>query len=210
MKPSHASFIEQVPRRVWKKFLKKNHFERQEDLFHDLALGASLANVVAGKLVPERGKGAGKPDSEEAITIAGSEGNALSFAACCMPVPGDKIMAYVSMDHGLVVHRLNCANVREFRKHPDRCVSVNWAPITQGMFPVSVRIEARNTPGVLANISTSIGEAGSNIETVAQPEANPETATLLFKLSVKDRTHMARLLRRLRRNSNVLRVHRAG
>jgi (p)ppGpp synthase/HD superfamily hydrolase len=119
-------------------------------------------------------------------------------------------MAFVSTDKGLVVHRVRCSNQREFRKHPDRCVDVAWAPITKGMFPVAVRVVARNTPGVLAKISTSIGEAGSNIETVAQPEANPETATLLFNLSVKDRDHMARVMRRLRRNSNVIRVNRVG
>jgi len=119
-------------------------------------------------------------------------------------------MAYVSTDKGLVIHRVSCSNVREFRKHPDRCVDVSWAPITHGMFPVSVRIMTRNTPGVLANVSASIGKAGSNIETVAQPEANPETATLLFNISVKDRDHMARVMRRLRRNSNVIRVQRIG
>jgi (p)ppGpp synthase/HD superfamily hydrolase len=117
-------------------------------------------------------------------------------------------MAYVSSDRGLVVHRVSCSNVKEFRKHPDRCVDVSWAPITKGMFPVSVRIVTRNTPGVLANVSTSIGEAGSNIETVAQPEANPEIATLLFNISVRNRDHMARVMRRLRRNSNVIRAHR--
>ena len=79
-----------------------------------------------------------------------------------------------------------------------------------GMFPVAVRILARNTPGVLASISTSIGEADSNIERVAQPDANPETATLLLTISVPSRDNMASVLRRLRRNSNVLRVNRVG
>jgi len=205
---ARGSSVEDVRKRRWKAFLKENHFKRQEDLFHELALGATLANIVASKLAPGSSRYPDQLSAGEAITIAGSEGNALSFGACCLPVPGDDIMAYVSTDKGLVVHRVACSNVREFRKHPDRCVDVNWAPITQGMFPVAVRIIARNTPGVLANISTSIGEAGSNIETVAQPEANPETATLLFTLSVKDRDHMARVLRRLRRNSNVIRVNR--
>jgi guanosine-3',5'-bis(diphosphate) 3'-pyrophosphohydrolase len=207
---ARGSSIEQVPEKSWQAILSENHFSRQEDLFNELALGATLANVVAAKLAPDASLFPGQPGKGEAITIAGSEGNAISFGACCLPVPGDKIMAYVSTDKGLVVHRFHCSNVREFRKHPDRCVDVNWAPITQGMFPVSVRIIAKNTPGVLANISTSIGEAGSNIETVAQPEANPETATLLFNISVTDRDHMARVLRRLRRNGNVIRVHRAG
>jgi len=207
---ARGSSLEAIPEKKWKKFLKKNHFTGQEDLFHELALGSILANIVAGKLAARTGLFQDKLDGGEAITIAGSEGNALSFGACCLPVPGDKIMAYVSTDKGLVIHRVSCSNVREFRKHPDRCVDVSWAPITHGMFPVSVRIVTRNTPGVLANVSASIGKAGSNIETVAQPEANPETATLLFNISVKDRDHMARVMRRLRRNSNVIRVNRVG
>jgi guanosine-3',5'-bis(diphosphate) 3'-pyrophosphohydrolase len=205
-----GSSIDEVPDQTWRTYLKENHFQRQDDLFNDLALGNTLASLVAAKLAPEKDPQPGTPDFSEAITIAGSEGSALSFAACCLPVPGDKIMAYVSTDKGLVVHRIQCSNVREFRKHPDRCVDVNWAPITKGMFPVAVRIVARNTPGVLASISTSIGEAGSNIERVAQPDANPETAILLFTVSVRDRDHMARVLRRLRRNSTVIRVNRTG
>jgi len=207
---ARGSSIEQVPDEVWRQYLKDNHLKSQEDLFNDLALGNTLASLVAAKLAPETPPPLGGMEAGEAITIAGSEGSALSFGACCLPVPGDKIMAFVSTDKGLVVHRVQCANVREFRKHPDRCVDVNWAPITRGMFPVAVRIIARNTPGVLASISTSIGEANSNIERVAQPDANPETATLLFTLSVRNRDHMASLLRRLRRNNHVLRVSRVG
>jgi guanosine-3',5'-bis(diphosphate) 3'-pyrophosphohydrolase len=207
---ARGSSLEAVPEEQWRRFLEENHFAAQEDLFHELALGSTLANIVAGKLAPHSDLFPDDLDGGEAITIAGSEGNALSFSACCLPVPGDKIMAYVSTDKGLVVHRVSCSNVREFRKHPDRCVDVRWAPITHGMFPVAVRIVTRNTPGVLANVSASIGKAGSNIETVAQPEANPETATLLFNISVKDRDHMARVMRRLRRNSNVIRVQRVG
>ena len=125
-----------------------------------------------------------------------------------MPVPGDRIMAFVSAEKGVVVHRNHCPNVREFRKHPDRCVDVTWAPITRGMFHVGVHVVTRNVSGVLANLSASIGEVGSNIETIEQPEANPETATLLFELSVSDRDHMARVMRRLRRNPNVIKVNR--
>jgi RelA/SpoT family (p)ppGpp synthetase len=205
---SRGSSVEAIPQNRWDEFLLENLLERQEDLFRDLALGTTLANVVAAKLAPDSSHLPDEGEAEEAITIAGSEGSAVSFGACCLPVPGDKIMAYVSADKGVVVHRVSCRNVREFRKHPDRCVDVIWAPITRGMFPVAVRIIARNTPGVLANISASIGEAGSNIETVAQPETNPETATLLFNISVQDRDHMARVLRKLKRNSYVIRVNR--
>jgi guanosine-3',5'-bis(diphosphate) 3'-pyrophosphohydrolase len=204
---ARGSSVENVKAERWDEYLKEIRLDSQEALFKDLALGNTLASVVAARLQPDS-KLDEEDTSDEAISIAGSEGSAVSFGACCLPVPGDRIMAYVSAGKGIVVHRTQCPNVREFRKHPDRCVDVTWAPITKGMFPVGVRVVARNVPGVLANISASIGEAGSNIETIEQPEANPETATLLFELSVTDRDHMARVMRRLRRNPNVLKVHR--
>ena len=117
-------------------------------------------------------------------------------------------MGFLSAGKGVVVHRVNCRNVREFRKHPDHCIDVAWAPIHRGMYEVALHILAKNIPGVLANISTSIGEAGSNIEKIEQPESNRETAKLLFIISVKDRDHMAHVMRRLRRNRNVIRVSR--
>lgn len=205
---ARGSSLDEVAVQRWDQFLKENHLAHQEDLFHDLALGTTLANIVAAKLAPESRLLTDEAGAEEALIIAGSEGSAVSFSACCLPVPGDRIMAYVSADKGLVVHRVSCANVRELRKHPDRCVDVAWAAITEGMFRVAVKITASNIPGVLANISGSIAEAGSNIEKVAITESNPETSTMLFNLSVENRDHMARVLRRLRRNSKVLRVTR--
>jgi guanosine-3',5'-bis(diphosphate) 3'-pyrophosphohydrolase len=200
-----GSDIDAVPAKMMNKYLQDNKFKRQEDLLTELALGNLLSTVVAAKLAPELGNSDG---DTEALAIAGSEGSAVSFAACCHPVPGDSIMGYLSAGKGIVIHRTNCRNVREFRKHPDHCLDVIWAPIRRGMFEVALHILAKNVPGVLANISTSIGEAGSNIEKIEQPEANPEIATLLFTISVKDRDHMARVMRRLRRNRNVTRVSR--
>jgi len=205
---ARGSSVEEVPQKKLDRFLKNNHFKRQEDLLTDLALGNSLANIVAAKLAPKSGLKAGKKDTAEALTIAGSEGSAVEFGACCYPVPGDPIMGYVTAGKGVVVHRARCRNTREFRKHPDRCLDVTWAPITRSMFKVALRILTRNIPGVLANISASIGEAGSNIEKVEQPETNPETAVLLFTISVHDRDHMARVIRRLKRNKTVIKVSR--
>ena len=199
--------IDAVPARRMDQYLKDNSFQRQEDMLTELALGNLLASVVAAGLAPEvstRFTG----DQAEALSIAGSEGSAVTFAACCRPVPGDDIMGYLSAGKGVVIHRANCRNVRELRKSPDRCIDVIWAPIRRGMFAVELHLMTKNTPGVLADISASIGEVGSNIEKIEQTETNPEVATLLFIISVKDRDHMARVMRRLRRNANVLRVSR--
>ncbi len=202
-----GSDIDAVPAKRMKQYLKEKKFKRQEDLLSALALGNLLSKVVAAKLAPEVST-TDSGDEIEALYIAGSEGSAVNFAACCHPVPGDNIMGYLSAGKGIVVHRTRCRNVRELCKHTDHCLNVTWAPIRRGMFEVALKILAKNFPGVLANISASIGEAGSNIEKIEQPESNPETATLLFTVSVKDRDHMARVMRRLRRNRNVTRVSR--
>ena len=196
-----------IPQERLDRYLKDNLFQRQEDLLRDLSLGNVLASVVAARLAPEVSSGA-HADNAEVLTIAGSEGSVVEFAACCHPVPGDAIMGYVSAGKGVVVHRNTCRNLRELLKHPDRCLGVAWAPLTHGMFNASLRLLTRNAPGVLANISASINEAGSNIEKVEQPEANPEIARLMFTIGVEDRDHLARVMRRLRRNRNVLRVSR--
>ena len=204
---TRGSDVDTVPAKLMNQFLKDNKFKRQEDMLTELALGNLLPSVVAAKLAPEAGA-LESGDETEALSIAGSEGSAVTFAACCHPVPGDNIMGFLSAGKGIVIHRTKCRNVREFRKHPDHCLDVIWAPIRRGMFEVALHILAKNVPGVLANISASIGEVGSNIEKIEQPDANPETATLLFTVSVKDRDHMARVMRRLRRNRNVTRVSR--
>lgn len=197
--------LEKIPDKQLKRYLKKNKHKRLEDLFTDLALGVQLAPIVANKLAPDEDEADG---ASEALTIAGSEGSAVSFGQCCHPVPGDPITAYLSSGKGIVIHRLSCPNLPEFRKHPERCLEVAWAPITHGQFAVPLRVLAKNVPGVLASISASIGEARSNIERVDQPESNPESAVLTFVVTVRDRDHMARLMRRLRRNRNVIRVNR--
>lgn len=203
------SSLDDVSSRKLRKYLKKNRYSGIEELFTDLALGQQLANLVAAVLAPDKLRRLNSKDIvTEALTVAGSEGSALSFANCCHPIPGDPVMAYLSAGKGVVVHRIECNNVSEFYKHPDRCVDVQWAGITTGTFEVALTILARHISGVLASISASIGDAGANIEKVQQSETNPDTASLLFHILVDDRDHMAKVIRRLRRNANVLRVTR--
>src|SRR5690606_27114783 len=109
---ARGSSLESIPQERWDQFLKENLLASQEDMFRDLALGTTLANIVASKLVPDAAAIGARAEPEEALVIAGSEGSAVSFGACCLPVPGDRIMAYVSADRGLVVHRTTCANAR--------------------------------------------------------------------------------------------------
>ena len=118
-------------------------------------------------------------------------------------------MGYLSVGKGVVIHRDDCPNVHELQKSPERCLEVTWDHVLKDrLFHVFLKVDVINGPGVLASISSSIGKADTNIEQVMQRDTSGDSATLLFVLNVRNRVHLARVIRRLRINRDVLRVSR--
>jgi guanosine-3',5'-bis(diphosphate) 3'-pyrophosphohydrolase len=144
----------------------------------------------------------------EKIRISGAERGVLSFGNCCHPLPGDDIMGYLSSGKGIVVHRSECPNVAEFRKSPERCIDIEWDRDVHGDYKVELRTEVLNKPGVLATVAAAIAAAESNIENVEYTERDATAATLLFTIEVKNRKHLADVMRRVRRTGVVSGVYR--
>jgi len=118
-------------------------------------------------------------------------------------------MGYLSPGKGVVIHRQRCPNVPELQKnYADRCLDVTWEPLIHGHFSVALNLITVNGPGVLASVSAALGQIGANIEQVDQSHSTRETAVLRFVLSVTGRDQLARVMRRLRRNPNVMRITR--
>jgi guanosine-3',5'-bis(diphosphate) 3'-pyrophosphohydrolase len=153
-------------------------------------------------------RGAGAPHIAEKIRITGAERGVLSFANCCHPLPGDDIIGYLSPGKGIVVHRTECPNVAELRKSPERCVAIEWDRDVQGDYRAELRIEVINRPGVLATVAAAIAAADSNIENVEYVERDMSAATLLFTIEVRNRKHLAEVIRRVRRTGVVSGVYR--
>ncbi|MEE4330651.1 MAG: bifunctional (p)ppGpp synthetase/guanosine-3',5'-bis(diphosphate) 3'-pyrophosphohydrolase [Wenzhouxiangella sp.] len=201
--------LEKISSRRLERYLSRLGLERLEDLLIRIARGDMLAKVAAHKLLPLTQRHRATEDSISSLTIGGTEGSAISYAACCHPIPGDAIMGYLSPGKGIVIHRDRCPNVAGLRKnHADRCIEVTWEPLTEGQFAVLLKLVTVNGPGVLASVSSTLGQVGANIERVEQKQSNRETATLYFVLSVTGRDQLARVMRRLKRNPNVMRVNR--
>ncbi|MCB1576529.1 MAG: bifunctional (p)ppGpp synthetase/guanosine-3',5'-bis(diphosphate) 3'-pyrophosphohydrolase, partial [Xanthomonadales bacterium] len=144
----------------------------------------------------------------EKILITGAERGVLSFGNCCHPVPGDEIMGYLSAGKGIVVHRLECPNMAEFRKSPERCVEIAWDTSVSGDYRVELRIIVANKPGVLAQVAAAVAQANSNIENVEYKERDLMSATLLFTIEVTSRKHLADVMRGVRRLAVVNAVYR--
>jgi len=148
--------------------------------------------------------------SLDTITIRGTEGMAVQFAPCCRPIPGDPILGFINKDKGLVIHTHDCPSVRKFKLDPDKWLDVEWEPENQRLFKTNLNLTVANQPGMLAKIASGIADAGSNIDNVSVEEADGSAyANLYFTVQVRNRIHLAELMRGLRKIPDVVRINRA-
>ncbi len=203
-----------TPERL-ERFLADNRLPRLEELLADIALGNRMPQQVARALTQTdapRGDQPPEPISErgssEKILISGGERGVVSYANCCHPVPGDEIMGYLSAGKGIVVHRVECSNVAEYRKSPERWVSIGWDREVTGEYKAGLRVEVDNKPGVLAQVAAAIAEAQSNIDNVEYQERDLRMAVMHFAIEVRSRKHIADVIRRVRRLVVVYGVQR--
>ncbi|MCP4300720.1 MAG: bifunctional (p)ppGpp synthetase/guanosine-3',5'-bis(diphosphate) 3'-pyrophosphohydrolase [Gammaproteobacteria bacterium] len=177
------------------------------ELFEQLGLGERLAPLTARMLVGADQDG-GVDENVASLVIAGTEGMVVSYAKCCCPIPGDDVMGYLTAGRGVVIHRNNCGNLSNFRKQPEKWIAVSWEKDIDRDFICQIQIETRNRTGVLAEVAATIADCGSNIEQVEVLRRHDDCSILSFLLSVKDRDHLARIMRNVRKMPNVLRVTR--
>jgi len=176
-------------------------------LFEQIGLGERLAPLTARFLLGVNEDGETEL-SRASLVIAGTEGMVISYARCCYPIPGDEVMGYLSSGRGIVIHRNNCGNLAIFRKQPEKWISVSWEKDIDLEFSSQVTIETFNKPGALAEVATTIADCGSNIEQVSVLGRHEDCSVLSFLLQVRDRQHLAQVMRKVRKMPNVIRVAR--
>ncbi|WP_024867810.1 RelA/SpoT family protein [Pseudoxanthomonas suwonensis] len=205
-----GSSLERLPAKRLESFLVEHRFPRLEAFLAEVALGNWMPSQAAQALMAYaelRGGGHSK-HSQEKILINGTEGGVVSFANCCQPIPGDEIMGYHTSGKGVVVHRLDCPNLAEFRKSPERWVPIDWDPNVTGDYDTSLIVDVENHTGVLAQLAAAVAQSQSNIERVDYLDRDMNAAQLRFAIQVRDRNHLAEVIRRLRRLNVVQAVRR--
>ncbi len=195
---------------VLEKGLKELKAPDLDTLLAEIGLGRRLAPLVARTLTSDEGDGTPKAATGQdmPLTIKGTEGMVINLARCCHPIPGDRIYGHISSGRGIVIHRENCRNIAEFRRDPDKWMDLEWSEEVEGEFPVGVRVMITNQRGALATIATEIANQGANIENVEMHDQDDRYVSLGFIITVRDRTHLAQVLRRLRSLRHVSRVSR--
>jgi len=204
------SSIERLPKGRLDAFLTEHRYPRLEAFLADVALGNWMPTQAAQALTAfaEQQQGGGGGRLQEKILINGSERGVISFANCCQPIPGDEIMGYHTAGKGIVVHRLDCPNLAELRKSPERWVPIGWDTSVVGDYDTALVVEVENGTGVLAQLAAAIAQSHSNIERVDYLDRDFNAAVLCFNIQVRDRNHLAEVMRRLRRLQVVQSVRR--
>jgi GTP diphosphokinase / guanosine-3',5'-bis(diphosphate) 3'-diphosphatase len=201
--------VKKIPAADMDAVVKELNLRDVNELYEKIGLGERLAPLVARRLQPTHVDGepvaanAGSP-----LMIAGTEGLLVTYARCCFPIPNDPIMAYLSAGRGVMIHRQNCGNLAEYRKQPDKWLSVAWEATRGRLFSSEIQLEINNRVGVLAAVASSIAGTETNIDQVSLEERDVDSSSLKFQVQVRDRKHLARVIRTVRRMPDVQRVSR--
>jgi len=189
------------------KVLEQYRMTDPQELLAEIGLGSRNSSLVAKAMYDisddiTEFDNLGKP-----LAIKGTEGMVVSFAKCCRPVPGDAIVGFMSSGKGIVVHQQNCPNITETSSE-NRQLSVQWSEHVEGEYLAYMRVQVANQRGVLANLAATIANMSSNIEHVNITEKDGRISTIEFLVTVKDRIHLARIMKKLRSQQVVNRIWR--
>jgi guanosine-3',5'-bis(diphosphate) 3'-pyrophosphohydrolase len=200
----------------WRKVMRDYGAKDKSEILTDIGLGKRISLMVAHQLT------AGYPDLHvlentktkptkklDSITISGSEGMAVQFAQCCRPIPGDPILGFINKEKGLIIHTHDCPTTRKFKLDPDKWLDVEWDSDDKKLFKVNVCVVVANERGMLAKIAAGISDVGSNIDNVSVEEPDGSAyVNINFTVQVRNRVHLAELMRNLRKIPDVVRINR--
>ncbi len=198
--------VRKVPKERMQSLLEQFGLNNVTELYEQLGLGERLAPLAARNLIS--GDEEDGESSESPLTIAGTEGMVVTYARCCYPIPGDTIMGYLSSGRGIVIHRNQCGNLANYRKQSQKWINVDWLPGIDTTFNVQLSVEAINRMGVLAEVAATIAKVQSNIDQVEVRSRDIDTSLLIFNIEVRDRVHLAKVMRSIRAMKSILKVSR--
>jgi guanosine-3',5'-bis(diphosphate) 3'-pyrophosphohydrolase len=188
-----------------------------EDLLASVGYGKVSAHMVANKLAPEKTHIEPipkKPPQKVAratsggMKISGLDNMMIHLSKCCNPVPGDKIVGFITRGRGVSVHTADCTNIDDLTFDKDRIVDVSWGDLQAVAHSVKISVRTEDKPGLLASVSSSISAAEANITHAEAITAAEQQATLNFTIEIKDVEHLNRIIKNIEAISGVIDVKR--
>ena len=148
------------------------------------------------------------PAEERGVKVKGGRDLLMQLSRCCNPVPGDRIIGYITRGRGLTIHSVECPNLEALDYDKERLVEVDWDQEIAGTHAVKVSVLAIDKTGVLANVSSSISQCEANISRAEITTREDRKAVLDFVIEVADTSHLARVLQAIERVPGVITARR--
>ena len=209
---AYGLHVDQIPESIFHSMMTSSRLESISHLFEEVGIGNRPALLLAkqiAKLLGEHTKtDIHEIQSAHPLVIKGTEGLVISFGNCCHPIPGDDIAGLIRAGHGIEVHMQHCKKLLEYHHQPDKFVPLYWEENIEGDFDVDLQVDLVNRRGSLASLTLAISEAESNIENIRAQERDREHFNVDITISVRNRTHLAHILRKIRARRDVKRVVR--
>lgn len=206
---------------IWTKITQKLNTAKLEDLFAAVGYGEISIQSVLAKLkeeifaresveilVPVKRVVARKRRLTSGIKVKGVDNLLIRFSKCCNPLPGDRVIGYVTLGKGVSVHRQDCPNIKGMESQPERILEVSWdtsSPETK--YPVEIELECWDKPGLLGEIMSVINEV--QISTRAcKAWTKREKATVRLVIEVGNLNQLNNIMAKLGNLQQVINVSR--
>jgi guanosine-3',5'-bis(diphosphate) 3'-pyrophosphohydrolase len=175
-------------------------------IFQDIGMGNRVAYLTAKQLLPD---GLAEQEKEnKALVIKGTEGMIIKYAKCCHPIPGDSILGHFHVGRGVLVHVDHCQQVSEERRKKDKIIELVWNDQVEGEFTVPIRVGIKHERGLIATLATKINSLDTNIESINVLDLDAFHSRVDISINVRDRVHLARIMRHIKNIKSVTRVNR--
>jgi len=216
-------------KQIWEKELKKLDiglpgadevarllgYGSADDLFAALGSGNTTSAQIILKLSGEleaTEKGVevlpARKVSPVSINVLGVGDLLTRLANCCHPLPGDKIIGYITQGRGITVHRQDCPNILH-EEEKERLIEVQWGELAQ-VYPATIQVDAWDRVGLVRDISAIIAEEGVNLSQMGMNNHADGAVTLCFTLEVKSAAQLSKIMSRINAVWNVISVTRKG
>jgi GTP pyrophosphokinase len=197
-------------------------FQGVDDLIAAIGYGKMTANQIIGKILPQEELGQQKEELREgrlkhliqritrspkdALLIKGIDNVMVRYAGCCNPVPGEKVIGFITRGRGVTIHTIDCQNVID--DDPHRKVEVEWDSTKEYSYPVRIRIYSEDKKGLLAEISHSLSSHEANIKNAKVDTIEDKKAISTFEVEIRDLNHLNKVIKAIEKIKGVHRVER--
>src|SRR5512136_1397296 len=201
-----------------------NEFSYQgvDDLIAAVGYGKVTANQIIGKILPQERLEQQREEQEEgrlrslfrkitrspqdALLIKGIDNVMVRYAGCCNPLPGDRVVGFITRGRGVTIHAADCQNAMD--DDPNRKVEVEWDSTKGYSYPVRIQIYSDDKKGLLAEISNSISANEANIRNARVDTTEDKKAISTFEVEIRDLNHLKNVIRALEKSKGVHRAER--